>query len=525
MLSGAVSGFEYKHSNHDIDLYDLTGRLIARTDKLGHQENFIYNSTGQLESVTDGFGNSLAFTYNLNGLLETLTAPDGIYSYGYGVNVNLETVTDPDTTSKTYLYEDSRFPYALTGVIDENGSRFATWSYDIQGRAVASEHANGADLTTLAYNADGSTTVTNPLGKQTTYHFTDAFGAKKLSQIEGHASANCAAGIKDITYDPNGFKDLVTDFEGNITDYDYDTRGLEVTRTEAVGTPQTRTITTQWHAEFRIPSKIIAPGKTTDFVYNPQGQVLSRSETDTTSQTVPYSTQGQKRTWTYTYISVAGVQLLETVDGPRTDVNDVTTFTYDTQGNVDTVSNGLNQATTLSSYNGRGLPGTILDANLVQTDLTYDARGRLKTRTLKSPSGDITTRFDYDNVGQLTQVNLPLGGSLGYEYDAAHRLTAIKNNLGERIDYTLDNAGNRTVEAVSAADTTLIRTHSQLFDELSRLIQSIGADNQLTDYAYDRNDNLVSINDPLQNQTIQVFDPLNRLMTVTDALNGISTYD
>ena len=38
---------------------------------------------------------------------------------------------------------DTTFPNLLTGIIDENGVRFATWTYDSLARATSSQHAGG----------------------------------------------------------------------------------------------------------------------------------------------------------------------------------------------------------------------------------------------------------------------------------------------------------------------------------------------------------------------------------------------
>ncbi|MEJ1970025.1 MAG: hypothetical protein WDN03_15540 [Rhizomicrobium sp.] len=55
-------------------------------------------------------------------------------------------MTYPDATPSpsdnpvvTYLYEDAATvnAYAITGIIDENGHRYATWAYDGQGRVVS----------------------------------------------------------------------------------------------------------------------------------------------------------------------------------------------------------------------------------------------------------------------------------------------------------------------------------------------------------------------------------------------------
>jgi uncharacterized protein RhaS with RHS repeats len=64
--------------------------------------------------------------------------------YGYDAQGRLSTVTYADGSSQTYLYEDTNHPNALTGVMDENGTRFSSWSYDTQGRAISTSEAGGA---------------------------------------------------------------------------------------------------------------------------------------------------------------------------------------------------------------------------------------------------------------------------------------------------------------------------------------------------------------------------------------------
>ena len=104
------------------------------------------------------------------------------------------------------------------------------------------------------------------------------------------------------------------------------------------------------------------------------------------------------RTWTYTYNSFGQVL---TANGPRTDVSDVTTYTYYSCttgyqcGQVQTVTNALGHVTTYNTYNAHGQPLTITDPNGVVTTLTYDARQRLTSRTV----GSEQTTFDYWPTG------------------------------------------------------------------------------------------------------------------------------
>ena len=77
--------------------------------------------------------------------------------------------------------------------------------------------------------------------------------------------------------------------------------GQPTSITEAAGTPLVRTTTITYLPNLHLPVHIVAPGLTTDFTYDANGNLLTLTETDTTTQTVPYSTNGQQHTWTYTY--------------------------------------------------------------------------------------------------------------------------------------------------------------------------------------------------------------------------------
>src|ERR1700722_9561797 len=128
------------------------------TTRAGLTTALSYDATGIfVTKVTGPFGHVMSFAYDANGHVSQMTAPDGgVYTYTYDANNNLTSVTYPDGTKKQYLYENTSFPNALTGIIDENNARFATYAYDTQGRAVSSQHAGGAELTTVTYNADGT---------------------------------------------------------------------------------------------------------------------------------------------------------------------------------------------------------------------------------------------------------------------------------------------------------------------------------------------------------------------------------
>lgn len=239
-----------------------------------------------VDLVTDAFGRALQFKYDGNNLRTLIDPAGNEIHYTQDVDRKLLSVTYPDETpldtndnpTRLYHYEDTNFPNYLTGITDETGNRFSTYAYNSEGRATLSEHAGGAQRITVAYNVDGTATVTDAVSRVQTYHFQVQQGMVRLAQVDGGECADCGNQIQAATYDANGFIASRTDFNSNQTTFVNNSRGLETSRTEAVGTAQERTITTEWHPTFRLPTKITEPGKETRFSYDAQGRLLERTE-------------------------------------------------------------------------------------------------------------------------------------------------------------------------------------------------------------------------------------------------------
>jgi RHS repeat-associated protein len=501
-------------------------QLTSIRARNGYTQTLDYNGS-QPDSVTDSFGRSLLFSYQ-NDLLQTLTTPDGLvltYSYDSsgavpGVNDRLVSISYSTTpvTSQTYLYGNASFPFALTGLEDENGNLFTSWTYDSLGRATSSQLAGGAELTQVAYNVDGTRTVTDPLGAQTVYTFATLQGVPKVTQMSRLATATTAAATRNFTYDVNGYKASETDWNGDLTTYVNDARGLPTSITEASGTPQARTTTVAYDAIFHVPTKSVEPGLTTEFIYDGSGNVLTKTLTDTTSTGVPYSTNGTKRAWTFAW---GAFGLLASSTGPRTDLIQLTSYSYNGD-DLGGVVNALNQQTLIPNHLPGGLPQTILDPSGAIRQFNYDTRLRL-TDSAVFGQGSFFTQYFYDAAGNLTQTILPDGSALTSAYDPAHRVIAITDNFGQKIAYTLDAMGDRTAINVRDPGNTTKWTHSATFDSLGRLIQDTSGAGQTTKYTYDPNGNALAITDPLNRITTQSFDALNRRVKVTDPLNGVTT--
>jgi RHS repeat-associated protein len=517
--------------NDTIDKYDGNGRLLTISYRGGYTQALTYDGSGQNTVVGDSLGRQITFAY-ANGRASSVTDPDGNvtqYSYvertGYSVPSSypslwvLSQVVYPansGTPTVTYLYEDTRSinRFALTGITDENGNRYATWAYDDQGRATSSTLAGGAHQTTIAYDDTANTrTVTNGLSKPMVYGTAGFAGTLQLSSMAGSATAHTAAATQSFAYDSNGFVSQLTDWNGNVTTYVHNSIGQETSRTEGFGTPVARTITTSWNATWRAPDQIVQPNLATNFTYDGSGRLTQLTLTDTTTQTVPYTTNGQTRTWSYTYNAA---NLLQAVDGPLSGSGDTTTYTYDAHGFVSSITDAVGHVTTITSNNGRGEPLASVDANGVTTNYAYDPRGRILSFTANPGAGQAVTSFVYDAVGNIVEVDAPDGSKLTYAYDNAHRLISAANNYGESVTYALDALGNRTATVVRSASSTITRQQSATFDELGRVLTNIGAASQTTSHAYDPNGNETSTTDPRGKVYAHAFDALNRLYQETD---------
>ena len=492
----------------------------------GYAQNLSYNGNELLQSVTDSYGRALTFSYT-NGLLSGMTTPENnTFQYIYNSNKTLEFAISPldqnGGYTHNYFYENASLPTALTGVADRYGERLNTWSYDSQGRAITSSQggtAINANLTNVAYNTDGTVTVTNPLGVADTYTFTTLHSGPKVTGINRAATSTTASSMRSFTYDANGYLASQTDWNGIETSYVNSVHGLPTTISEAVGKPEARTATISYNATFvHLPASIVKPGVTATFTYDASGNMLTRTLTDTTTTTVPYSTKGQVRTWTFTY-DATGHTL--TVKNPRTDATITTTYSYDSTGALTAITNALGQSLTVTSRAAGGFPLSVTDPNGVVTALSYDSQMRLTNSAITTGAGVLTTTYNYWFDRFISSIVQPGGSVINTIPDTAQRLANIIDGFHNTVSFTLDALGNRTQINTFDPNKNLTRQHSATFDALGRMLTDIGGMGQTTTFTLDNNGNALTITDPLGHKTTNVFDSLNRLTKSTDANGGI----
>lgn len=541
-------------------------RPSSKMTREGYGWTFAYRADQSLQTVTDSFGRQATFNWsnyytsslasppsNVAPYPEAVTGialPDGTtlkYSYDPPaalaapstgrverlVKVERLSAASAVLDSTTYGYNDPRFRQHLTSITDASGAVIASYSYDAAGRGTTTAHANAVDnftVTSSETSTERVRDVTTPLGKSQSYHFQKVGGNNqdvRLTSIISQASANSPATTQSLSYDSNNFIATQTDEEGRVTYYTRDANGRPTSIVEAYGTPDARTTIISWHSTLKLPTLISRPGLQTSFTYGTTGQLLARTETDTTTQTVPYSTNGQARTWTYSWGTGGRLTSMngpKPVDGQGKD--DTLTFAYDTAGNLQTSTNGLGQVTSFANYDANGRPGTMTDPNNVVTAFTYDALGRTKTVTVRHPTTsalDAVTSFDYDIHDRVIGITLPATDKLSIDYDDAGRMIAMRAAAGERIDYQIDPQGNVTSETVKRADASTVRSVHRTFDELGRLLTEALGTGRTNSYSYDKVDNLTRVTSARSQATQAAFDPLNRLVSTVAPDSGTTS--
>lgn len=503
---------------------NTTGKLTEIRDRNNNTLTLVYVG-GNLSTITDIFGRAFTFAYDASNRITSVT--DGTRTVGYTLydaSGNLKTVNDAAGKVWTYGYSNASFIHNLTSITDPLGQIAEAFTYTAGDLVQTFQKDSGNELLTFTYTSATQTSVTNAIGAGTAATLDPLNGV--ATAVTGPGCTECTGG-NNVSYilDPDFNKTQTTDGNGNITKRTFDAAGNVLTRTDAFGTPQQRTITFTYQPTFNFiatrsePSvDTVAQNRVETNSYNATGDLLNHS--------VAGYSNGAVFTHATAYTYDVHGQVL-TIDGPRTDLADITTNTYYAdndptlakRGRLNTNTNPLGQVTTTSAYTISGKPTIMLDPNGVETDMTYDGLDRLTASTIKGaiPAADLTTSYTLNNIGLPTTTTLPLLNTIVTGYDPVNRPTTTTDQPGNKAISVYDAQGRKTREELQDPAAVVKKVTNFRYDNLNRLDRvcfdgaaGCAGSAIFTQYSYDNNSNLTSMVDPLGHLTCHDYDPLNR---------------
>lgn len=552
VLTQSRDGWVYKENDNETENYDADGRL-ASIDRKGNLITLDYDpDSGRLTRVTSPTGEYLAFGYYDKGLIHGVgighLTPYDYSNYGWWYSYPhayseattsdiLTYVRRPDETDRSYHYEDDSHPSNLTGITNENGVRYSTYAYDDKGRAISTYHAGYVNQATINYSQNGARTVTDSKGGSSSYQATAQLGTGLVSNIDGPGCGSCGGSNESFVFDTLT-NDLLSKTENGVTtEYGaYDANGNYTYKIVAKGTSGEKRYDYTYDARFmhkvasiREPSVYAGGEKVTTYDYDDYGNVISKNISGYTYDGAPVSQH-------YRYEYAGPFHQLSLIDGPREDVNDITTFQYYPE-------------TEIGPNKGRLLSVTDANNQLVRSNITYTDTGKVASENRANglyveysyyPGNDLLesqteswidnlkriTHWTYTSTGKVNSVTYgyssPEAITLTFEYDDAERLTGISDGLGNKRTFTLDSEGNVIGEKEVNNNGTLTKLITRTFDTYNNLdVVTVG--NAVTDFDYQPDGTLSKKVDGNNVVTTYGYDDIKRLTSINQDDGGNDT--
>ena len=466
--------------------YNAAGQILSQQSRVASgqyiTQYYTYDSRGNLTSSTDGNGayqgdpnHTTTYTYDLlnRKIGQTLPDPDG--------------VSGPlPAPHATYVYDADGS--LLSAIDDTVPSQAITTSvvYDGMRRVIKSMSADGT-YTTSQYDAAGNLVAqTDAMGRVTSYVYDSRNRCIATIQPDGS--------VVRTEYDGGGRVVGTTDARGNTTTYKYDKLGrtIEMIAPDPDG------------SSGPLPSPVTLYG------YDSRGNLQYVTNTYATSSTttaVAGDTPAYTTDYQYDNLGRKKAEILPDPDGTGPLPRPVTLYTYDANGNLQTV------------VDARGA-----------SDDTRDAYGNVSSDPLNNDAAHTTT-YVYDEVNRKVEDIVPDQDGNGtattlytwYYYDGNNNLRYVVDANG-----TIGTGGVRPQTFSSSANYTT----EYDYDNLNRKTEEIqpdpdGTSNPLprpvTLYTYNALGNLSEVTDPNNNVTQYVYDLRNRLTTTIDALGEATT--
>ncbi len=483
------------NGNLTINEYDpVTGDLTLTRNGAGDEVRFAYDDLGRMVEMIDGNGNLYTYVYDDNDNLTDINGPLTYHQgFRFDANDNLEFEIDPLGGVISYTYDASEM---LTSVQNQLG--FTTvYTYNDMDKLAAMEDAEGR-VWEFEYDAVYNlTAVHGPEGTHTLYEYD---------------------GVNNITLSTacNSDYDGTTCPEHFATKYEYDDldRLIRLIENYEAGGPvdEETNVTTEFQYDIAGNLRILtdALGHQTFYGYSDRDELI-RSE-DAEEQVTRFIYDGNGLM--VSLINARGY---------------TTTFTYDGANRLETMRDADDNLWQYF-YDHNGNLQEMIDPLDVITRYEYDELDRLSHLIQNYVAGgaatydqNVTTRFEYDNAGNLRFVYDPRQAEsyvTEHQYDAAHRrILTIDNEEGET-SFGYDKVNN----LVRITDAN-VHTTTFTLDDLDRQVAITNPEGHSVRFVYDRLGNLLTLTDARNNLTTFTYDGMNRVILMVDAMNGEWRYE
>ena len=465
--------------------YDTNGYLASSTDWNGTLTNYVNSPQGFPTSITEAVGTpqarstTITYTYSHPDIIMTMEKPGLSMTSFHDANGNPLAITWVDTTTTTV-------PYSTKG-----SGRTWLYTYDATGEVLSAADPR-KNKTKFAYTSGALTRVTDALGHVT--KFTVNGGGRPLTILDPNAVSTT------ITYDgrQRPLTSTVATAAGPLTtSWTYYNRG-DVTTTLPDGSLLMRIVDSA-HRQIAIADNY---DNQLDWVLDANGDAVDRVIFD------PSGAIKFQRPATYDGL---GRMLKDT----STVTSASTVYTYDSNGNVLTVTdplghttvrvfdplNRLTQSTDVSggvtsyTFDQRDLPLTVTDPNGNTTTYVYDGFGNLLQQT--SPDTGVTV-YHYDNKGNLTKKTDADAAVTKFTYDDLSRILTKTYPADSTLNvaFTYDQAGHGKGIGRLTSLTDAAGSLSRNYDERGNMLAERrvnGTNTLLTAYTYDAASRVSSI--------------------------------